>query len=109
MIGERLRKLRKSKGINQDELANVIGVEKSTISLYETDKNDPSDKVKIEIAKYFNISLDYLIGVIDEPVPYYNNELYIRLPDDISKDERLLLSDYIDYLIFRRNNDEHKY
>lgn len=102
MIGERLRKLRKEKRISQEELADIIGVQKSTVSLYEIGKNDPSDKVKIEIAKYFNISLDYLIGVTDEPVPYYSQDLFIRLPDYMSKDEKLLLSEYLDYLIYRR-------
>ena len=87
MIGERLKKLRKDKVIKQEELADIIGVQKSTVSLYELGKNDPSDKVKIEIAKYFNISLDYLIGVIDEPVPYFSNQLFVKLLDDMSSDK----------------------
>ena len=104
MVGERLRKLRKDKNIKQEELADIIGVQKSSVSLYEIGKNDPSDKAKIEIAKYFNISLDYLIGVIDEPVPYYNNNFFIKLPADISPEEKKTLSEYLDYLIYRRQN-----
>ena len=103
VIGERLKGLRKSKGIKQEELAEIIGVQKSTVSLYELSKNDPSDKVKIAIAKFFNISLDYLIGVIDEPVPYYCKDLFLKLPDDISNDEKFLLLDYLDYLRYRGN------
>lgn len=102
MIGERLNKLRKEKKITQEELAVIIGVQKSTVSLYEIGKNDPSDKVKIEIAKYFNISLDYLIGVIDEPIPYYSQDVFLRLPDNMSKEEKLLLSEYLDYLVYRK-------
>lgn len=102
MIGERLKKLRKEKKINQEDLAKIIGVQKSTISLYELGKNDPSDKVKIAIAQYFNISLDYLIGVIDEPVPYYSQDVFIRLPNNMSKEEKFLLSDYLDYLGYKR-------
>ena len=59
LIGERLRNLRREKGIRQEDLAAVIDVEKSSVSLYETDRNDPNDKAKVEIAKHFNISLDY--------------------------------------------------
>ena len=103
MIGERLRKIRKEKGIKQEELGDIIGVQKSTVSLYEIGKNDPSDKVKIEIAKYFNISLDYLIGVIDEPVPYFSHDVFLKLPDDMSSEEKTLLSEYLDYIAFRRN------
>ena len=103
MVGDRLRKLRKDKGIKQEELGYIIGVDKSTVSLYEIGKIDPSDKVKIEIAKHFNISIDYLIGIIDEPVPFYNNDLFLRLPNDMSIEERKLLFDYMDYLVFRRH------
>ena len=102
MIGERLKKLRKEKGIKQEELADIIGVQKSTVSLYELSKNDPPDKVKIEIAKYFNISLDYLIGVIDDPVHYFDNDTFLRLPDDISTEEKYLLLKYMDYLGYMR-------
>ena len=101
MIGKRLRLLRKDKKISQEELADIIGVQKSTVSLYEIGKNDPSDKVKIEIAKYFNISLDYLIGVIDESVPYYRHDVFLKLPYDMAYEEKLLLENYLNYLDYR--------
>jgi transcriptional regulator with XRE-family HTH domain len=104
MIGERLKKLRKAQKIRQEDLAAVIGVQKSSISLYEMNKNYPSDKVKVEIAKFFNISLDYLLGIVDEPVPYYNEKKFIMLPDDISKEERQLLSDVIEFIEYRKHN-----
>ena len=103
MIGKRLKKMRKDKGINEEELAGIIGVQKSTVSLYKLGKNDPPDKVKIEIAKYFNISLDYLIGGIDEPVPYFRKDLFVRLHDDMSEEEKYLLLKYMDYLDYMRH------
>ena len=102
MIGERLKALRKDKRINQEELADIIGVQKSTVSLYELNKNNPPDKVKIEIAKYFGISLDYLIGVIDDPVPYFGKDLFLRLPDDMSAEDKYLLSECMNYLAYKR-------
>lgn len=102
MIGERLRKLRKEKRIKQEELASIIGVQKSAVSLYETDKNDPSDKVKVRIAKHLNISLDYLLGIIDDPVPYYSQDTFLKLPDDMSKEERLLISEFLGYIDYRK-------
>ena len=101
MIGERLRKLRKDKGMNQEELADIIGVQKSTVSLYEIGKSDPSDKIKIAIAKHFNISLDFLMGIIDKPVSHFNKDLFIRLPEGMSKEEKTMLYDYLDYLDYR--------
>jgi transcriptional regulator with XRE-family HTH domain len=98
MIGERLKQLRKANSIKQEELAQIIGVQKSTVSLYELGKSDPSDKVKIEIAKHFHISLDYLLGVIDEPVPYYSPDIFLKLPSGMLKKEKNMLADYLDYL-----------
>ena len=104
MIGERLRMLRKKRGITQTELADVIGVKKSTISLYETGKSDPADEFKIAIAKYFGISLDYLIGVVDEDVCYYDRKKFLKYPDDISEEEEKLVGEFIDFIYHRRES-----
>lgn len=106
MIGNRLKLLRKAKGVNQEELAAVIGVKASAVSMYETDKNDPSDQIKVIIAKYFNTTLDYLLGIIDEPVPYYSQDAFLRLPEKMSSEEKILLSEFLEYLQYRgRTND----
>ena len=103
MIGARLKKLRKEKKINQAELASAIGVEKSAISLYETNKNDPLDKTKVKIAKFFDISLDYLLGVVDEDVPYYDDNKFLRLPENLTEDEKSSLTDFIDFIDYKKN------
>ena len=103
MIGERLRKIRKEKKIKQGDLAAAIGVQTSAISRYETDKDDPSDVLKIKIAKYFRISLDYLIGVIDEQVPFYDRNTYLKLPDAITKEESMLVAEFLGYIEYRRH------
>ena len=60
MIGERLLDLRKDAGLTQDELAAILRINKHSISSYEREKSEPPDAIKIEIAKYFNVSIDYL-------------------------------------------------
>lgn len=94
MIGQRLKEIRKSKGVTQDELAELLGVQKTTISSYESNKIDPVDKSKVMIAKRFNISLDYLLGVIDIPVPYFNDKMII-LPDNIKEHQMNFINEYI--------------
>ena len=103
MIGERLKILRKKSGITQTELANVLGVKKSTISLYETGKSDPADGFKIMMAQYFDISLDYLIGVIDEEVPYYNKKKFLKYPEALSDEEEKLINEFVNFIYVRRN------
>ena len=97
VIGQRLKETRKNKGVTQDELAELLGVQKSTISSYESDKIDPVDKSKVMIAKRFNISLDYLLGVIDIPVPYFNDKMII-LPDNIKEHQMNFINEYITFI-----------
>ena len=62
LFPSRLRALREEKGISQAVLASTLGVSKSTIGLYETGDTLPDIKTADELADYFNISSDYLLG-----------------------------------------------
>ena len=103
MIGQRLKKLRCEKKVRQEDLATILGVQKATVSHYETGKADPSDKVKIEIAKYFDVSMDYLMGIIDETVPHYQRELFIRIPQKIKPEEREMLEKFVTFIAQMNN------
>lgn len=62
-IGARIRELRQSYNVTQKQLADAVGVEQSTIGKYEgNSKVTPSDEIKIKIADYFDVSVDYLLG-----------------------------------------------
>ena len=60
--GERLKNLRKSKGLNQQELADLIGASKSLISCYESGKRNPSLENIISFMEIFGVTSDYLLG-----------------------------------------------
>lgn len=64
-LGERLKELRKSKGLTQIEMANMVRLDKSTIAKYEREMCVPSLEVAVMLAKFFNVSLDYLVGLED--------------------------------------------
>lgn len=57
-----LKHLRKSENMNQLELANAIGVSRSTIGMYESGQREPDFETMEAIADYFNVSMDYLLG-----------------------------------------------
>ena len=61
----RLRALRRKKGVSQQQLADEIGVTKSTISLYEQGDNVPDVKNLFKIAKFYDVSFDFLMCVSD--------------------------------------------
>ena len=60
--GERLKYLRKEKGLSQQELANMINASKSLISCYESGKRNPSLENIIAFMEIFAVSSDYLLG-----------------------------------------------
>ena len=101
MIGERLLDLRKDAGLTQDELADILNTNKHSISAYERGKNEPPDSMKIAIANYFKVSVDYLVGLTDNPYPYNNKHRIIKLPADFPDESVNSLRDYIDFLIYK--------
>ena len=101
MVGERLRLLRKKRKISQEALADAIGVRKSTVSQYETNINDPSDPVKIGIAKYFNVSIDYLMGLTDIETTFYDEARFWKIPETITEEGKSLIRDFIEFVDFR--------
>lgn len=64
MFGETLKRLRIERGLSQEELANIIGVAKSTISMYELGSRIPkADATLKKLAQYFNVTIDYILGL----------------------------------------------
>ena len=66
MFGERFKKLRINKGLCQVEIAKVFGVTKQCVSNWENENIMPSVDMLVKIAKFFNVSTDYLLGLSEE-------------------------------------------
>ena len=62
-----LRELRKKAGVSQDKMAQSLGVSKSTLGLYETGDTLPDARTLRDIATFFNVSTDYLVGLSSVP------------------------------------------
>ena len=62
----RFRELRLSKGMTQPELAKSLGLIKQRVNNWEIGVSLPSLEMAVELADYFEISLDYLVGRSDE-------------------------------------------
>ena len=101
MIGERLLKLRKDAGLTQDQLADILKINKHSISSYERGVNEPPDDIKIAIARYFNVSSDYLLGLTNNPVPLSQKENLLRLPSAFPSEGLNELKNYIGYIIYK--------
>lgn len=69
-----LSQLRIQKHLTQKELADELNISSGTIGMWETHKRLPSLYMLAEIAKYFNVSTDYLLGL---PSPNGNNQFHL--------------------------------
>ena len=59
---ERIRRLRKGRGLSQEELAARLGVSRSAVGMYETGKREPDFATWETIADLFDVDMDYLMG-----------------------------------------------
>lgn len=62
-FGERLKELRMSQHMTQQELANRLGVAKSIVSYYESGERFPSYDILVRIARIFRVTTDYLLEI----------------------------------------------
>lgn len=62
-FGERLKEIRMSQHMTQQELANRLGVAKSIVSYYESGERFPSYDILVRIARIFRVTTDYLLEI----------------------------------------------
>jgi transcriptional regulator with XRE-family HTH domain len=105
--GKRLKKLRNERGLTQKELSKVLSVTSETLSKYELNKSSPSDPIKVAIAQFFDISLDYLLGVVDEP--FSLDRIAYNMPKGASSYSIGEINEFAKYLNFKNTySDDQK-
>lgn len=62
IFGKRLREVRKSKKLTQQEIAELLGVKQNTYSDWENGKTEPSFENLIKLADLLEVTLDWLFG-----------------------------------------------
>ncbi|MBQ3020050.1 MAG: helix-turn-helix transcriptional regulator [Clostridia bacterium] len=65
-LGNKLKELRKEKGLTQKALASILNLNSVTYLRYEKEQRMPPLNLLIEIARFFDVSTDYLLGLTDE-------------------------------------------
>ncbi|MBO3446381.1 helix-turn-helix transcriptional regulator [Clostridium sp. CCUG 7971] len=80
MFSNRLKYLRKEKGLTQTELAKLLNSSLSKVAMWETQKRDPIMEDLLKLSDIFNVSTDYLLGKTD--IKNMDNKV------NINKDEK---------------------
>lgn len=70
MVYRRIRDLRTDRDFNQQQIADHLGMSQTGYSKYEVGTNDIPTLVLIKLARFYNVSIDYLLGETDNPNRY---------------------------------------
>ena len=69
MFNMRLKELRKSAGLSQKALADMLFVSQAAVAKWELDKSTPTPEMLVKIAEVFNVTTDYLLGTETQKTP----------------------------------------
>ena len=75
---DRIHELRKEMGISMREAAKRLQMPYTTYVNYEKGLREPSSEVLIALARFFNVTIDYLVGNVNDPQFYLDNERTLR-------------------------------
>ena len=67
---KRIRDLREDRDLTQKNLAKMLGMSQTGYSKYETGENDIPTTILIKLARFYDTSIDYLLGQTDIPTRY---------------------------------------
>ena len=67
LFDKRLSLLRKQAGVSQKQLGEVIGLSNKTICTMENGTRETTFEKLVQLAEYFHVSTDYLLGITDDP------------------------------------------
>lgn len=74
----RLKELRKSRNMSQEELGSMLGVQKAAVCKYETGRVPLPSEVLVKLCDYFGVTADHLLGETAEwSPPFQNAHMYI--------------------------------
>ncbi len=100
MIGENLRKLRKSHGLTQQNIADVLGLERTAYTCYELDNTNPSIETMKKLCDIYNVTMGYLCGYEENSPELKKKKVEtIETPDKdalalLSKEEKMIILSY---------------
>lgn len=74
IFGDRLKSLRLEHGFTQEKLARQLEITTRNYQYWELGRNYPNFSFLRKLAVVFNVSADYLLGLINEPLPIERNQ-----------------------------------
>ena len=106
-VGSKIKNLRKSRRITQEDFAEKIGISRSTLSCYETEQRTPNLKTLQQISEAFGVGLDYFgISATDEAFELLARAKQVFESEDVSVDTKEALYHEFMKLYLKIKEDE---
>jgi len=107
-FGSRLKALRNSKKLKQDELAQKINISKSAIGMYERNEREPSFEILEKIANFFEVSIDFLLTGTQLKKDENASGLFFFDMDGLTEDEIEDIKRHIEYVKWKAKEERGK-
>jgi transcriptional regulator with XRE-family HTH domain len=78
MLTERLKELRSGTGLKQEDIAIKLNISRSTYANYENGASEPSIPILLDLAKIYNVSIDYICCKTDIKYQFYSDKKLCR-------------------------------
>ena len=82
----RIKELRENLGLRQIDVSMSTGIDQKTLSNYETEKTNPDSYALIKLADFFDVSIDFLVGRVDNNIFTANKNDVITKIDNIKNE-----------------------
>ena len=105
-LGSKLKMLRKSRGITQDVIADLLGVSRGNVSHYENNSRIPPIKSIEKLASFYNVSTEFLLpsSDVDEVKDLLIKAEEIFKSDNISLEEKIDLFNKLNVIYLKSQN-----
>lgn len=103
-FGKTIKELRTKNRIKQSDLATVMNVSKTTISQWETSKQEPCIDDILRLAEYFNVSVDSLLYGETKTVTQTETEELIQLYNSLMPSAQEVVMETLRQIVIKQNN-----
>lgn len=104
IFGKRLKQLRKENNKTQEEVSKQIEITRATLSRYEKGEIEPPITTVMDLANYFNVSLDWLAGNSEIKDPNINSNKLLELYNSLPSEHKIQVFTFINYLKYLTDN-----
>ena len=103
LFSNKLKQIRKQSGLGQQELADILGISKSAVSMYEQGKREPNFDLLLKMTEVFHVSANDLLGSYIDPDKTAGITVAAHLDtEDLSEAELEDVENYINFVRSKR-------